>query len=80
MLTSFEEGALAMAMERARRRWERTDAEADYTNFLEAENRWMKCRLGQLCAAVARRQRGEVATSASREKAPRQTRIAGRWQ
>lgn len=55
---TFEEGGLALAMERARHRWNQTDSDADYQRYLEAENRWLKSLVPAAARMTART--GEV--------------------
>ncbi|MEI2386053.1 hypothetical protein [Breoghania sp. JC706] len=54
-MSSRDLAAAACAMERARMRWERTESDADYIAFLEAEGHWQRCRIAELVAAVQRR-------------------------
>lgn len=44
-MTTLEIASAAIAMERARARWELTGSRADWTAYVEAENRWLKARL-----------------------------------
>ncbi len=55
----METTSAALAMERARMRWERTGSDADYIAFLEAEGTWQRCRIAELVAAVMDRSRVE---------------------
>ncbi len=51
-MSAFELAAAARDLEIARLRWEKTEADADYIAFLEAEGRWQRCRIAELAAAV----------------------------
>ncbi|WP_321504072.1 hypothetical protein [Breoghania sp.] len=55
----METTSAALAMERARMRWERTGSDADYIAFLEAEGTWQRCRIAELVAAARSRRQVE---------------------
>ncbi|WP_319773953.1 hypothetical protein [Breoghania sp.] len=58
-MSSMETASAALAMERARMRWERTQSDADYIAVLEAQGCWQRCRIAELVAAVRGRRRLE---------------------
>ena len=58
-MSAMETASAALAMERARMRWERTASDTDYIAFLEAEGHWQRCRIAELVAAVRDRSRVE---------------------
>ena len=57
-MSRFEVAAAAVSMERARMRWERTQSDADYIAFLEAEGHWQRCRIAELVGQINGRRSG----------------------